>query len=312
MLFVIQLMKVLITGATGFIGTRLCALLSQAGHTLMALSRDPDRTRRTVPQLQDAFSWEPLSAQPPPQALSGVDAVVHLAGESIAGRWTTTKKQTIYNSRIIGTRHLIEGLAKLERSKQPKTLISASAVGYYGHRGEEILTEESLPGEGFIPTLCQDWEREAAKAQHIGVRVVQLRTGLVLGPNGGALQAMLPIFRLCLGGPVGSGRQWWPWVHRDDVVSVITHILEKSNATGPINVTAPQAVRQREFAETLGRVLRRPAFMPAPAFALKFFLGEFAGELLASQHIVSARIQEMGYRFRFAELAPALRDIFKL
>ncbi len=300
-------MKILITGATGFIGSRLCEILSQAGHTLTALSRDGATAQRKVPHLQEAFSWDPLTASPPAEAFTDVEAVIHLAAESIAGRWTDAKKRAIRESRIVGTRNLVEGLSKL--SSRPKVLISASAIGYYGDRGEEMLTEDASPGADFIGKLCQEWEREAAKAQDVGMRVVRLRTGLVLGPDGGALQAMLPLFKLGLGGPLGSGRQWWPWIHRDDAVGLIVYALEKSNLSGPVNVTAPQTVRQKEFAHVLGRLLRRPAFIPAPALALKIVLGELSSELLASRLAISRRAQEMGYRFRFAELEPALRDI---
>lgn len=300
-------MKILITGATGFIGTRLCAHLSQAGHTLTALSRDGAAAQRKVPHLQEAFSWDPLTALPPAEAFTNVEAVIHLAAESIAGRWTDAKKRAIRDSRVLGTRHLVDRLMQL--TSRPRILIAASAIGYYGDRGEEMLTEEASPGADFIGTLCQEWEREAAKAQDVGMRVVRLRTGLVLGPDGGALQAMLPIFKLGFGGPLGSGRQWWSWVHCDDAVGIIMHTLEKSDVSGPMNVTAPQSVRQREFAQMLGRILRRPAFMPAPMFALKLVLGELSSELLASRLAISRRAQEMGYRFRFAELEPALRNI---
>lgn len=296
-------MKILITGVTGFIGRRLCQVLSEAGHTLIALSRDPCSARNRVPQLAAAFSWAPAL----PEAFAGVEAVIHLAGESIAGRWSAAKKQAIYNSRVIGTRCLVNALTQL--SQQPKALISASAIDYYGDRGEEILTEESAPGSGFFTQICQDWEREATKAQELGLRVVCLRIGLVLGPGGGALQAMLPIFKLGLGGPLGSGRQWWSWVHRDDVVGLIAYTLEKHDMSGPVNVTAPQAIRQRDFAQILGRVLRRPAFLPVSGFALKLVLGELSEGLLSSKRVIPERAQAMDYRFRFPGLEPALRDV---
>ncbi len=295
-------MKILITGATGFLGCRLCEIASQAGHTVVALSRNPQGARQRVPQLTEAFSWDSLT-----EALQGCEAVINLAGESIAGRWTDAKKRAIRESRIEGTRNLVSALSRL--SSRPKVLISASAVGYYGDRGEEMLTEDASPGADFIGTLCREWEREAAKAQDVGMRVVRLRTGLVLGTGGGALRTMLPVFKLGLGGPLGSGRQWWSWVHGDDAVGVIMHTLEKSDVSGPMNVTAPQPVRQREFAQILGRILRRPAFMPAPVFALKLVLGELSSELLSSRRVLPERLQQTGYRFRFAELEPALRDI---
>lgn len=295
-------MKILITGATGFIGRRVCEVLSQAGHTVVALSRDPIRAKQRVPALTEAFRWDTLA-----DALKGCDAVINLAGETVAGRWTDAKKKAIRDSRIIGTRNLVESLAKLE--PRPKVLISASAIGYYGDRGEETLTEDSAPGADFLAQVCRDWESEAARAESFGVRVVRLRIGLVLGPGGGALQAMLPIFKLGLGGPLGSGNQFWSWVHRDDVVGAIAFALEREDLRGPINVTAPQPVRQREFAQILGRVLKRPALLPAPAFALKIVLGEFASGLLSSQRVLPERLTKAGYQFRFTELEPALRAL---
>jgi uncharacterized protein (TIGR01777 family) len=198
-------------------------------------------------------------------------------------------------------------LAKLD--SRPKVLISASAIGYYGDREEETLTEDSPPGADFLAQVCKDWESEALTAQSLGVRVVCARLGLVLGPGGGSLQAMLPLFKLGLGGPLGSGKQFWSWVHRDDVAGAIAFALERDDLRGPVNVTAPQPVRQREFAQVLGRVLRRPAVLPAPAFALKLVLGEFANSLLSSQRVLPQRLQQSGYEFRFAELEPALRHI---
>ena len=295
-------MKILITGATGFLGRRVCEVLSQAGHTIVALSRDPTKAKQRVPALTEAFRWDALA-----EALKSCDAIVNLAGETVAGRWTDEKKKAIRDSRVLGTRNLVESLTKLD--SRPKVLISASAIGYYGDRGEETLTEDSPPGSDFLAQVCQAWESEAARAENFGIRVVRLRIGLVLGPGGGALQAMLPIFKLGLGGPLGSGRQFWSWVHRDDVAGAILFALERDDLRGPINVTAPQLVRQRDFAQILGRVLRRPAILPAPAFALKLILGEFASELLSSKKVLPQRLQQQGYQFRFAELEPALRAL---
>lgn len=295
-------MKILITGATGFLGRRVCEVLSQAGHTLIALSRDPTKAKQRVPALTEAFRWDALG-----EALKGCDAIVHLAGETVAGRWTNAKKRAIRDSRVVSTRNLVNALAPL--SARPRVLISASAIGYYGDRGEEALTEDSSPGSDFLSQVCRDWESEAARAESFGIRVVRLRIGLVLGPGGGALQAMLPLFKLGLGGPMGSGNQFWSWVHRDDVAGAIAFALEREDLRGPINMTAPQPVRQREFAQVLGRLLRRPAILPAPAFALKIALGEFASELLSSKKVLPQRLQQVGYRFRFAELESALQEI---
>jgi len=300
-------MNILITGATGFLGRRLCEALHRAGHTLRALARDPAAAKQRVPHLQEVFLWNPLRELPPAQALESCGAVINLSGESVAGRWTAAKKQMIRDSRVLGTRNLVEALSKLDA--RPQVLVSASAIGYYGDRGEEMLTEESVPGSDFLAQVCREWEGEALKAESFGMRVVRLRIGFVLGPGGGALPALLPLFRVGLGGPLGSGKQFWSWVHRDDVVGTITYALEKSDLRGPINVAAPQSVRQKEFAQVLGRVLRRPAFLPTPAFALQLVLGEFASELLSSKRVVPQQLQQQGYQFRFRELEPALRDI---
>jgi hypothetical protein len=302
-------MNILITGATGFLGRRLCEMLHQAGHTVRALSRDSVAAKQRVPHLKEVFPWNPLQELPPLQAFEGCDAVINLAGESIAGRWTTAKKQLIRDSRVLGTKNLVNALAQL--SSRPKVLLSASAIGYYGDRGEETLTEDAAPGSDFLAQVCRDWENEALKAESPGMRVVRLRIGLVLGRGGGTLQALLPLFRVGLGGPLGSGRQWWSWIHRDDLCRLIVQILANENVSGPVNATAPQPVRQKEFAQVLGRVLRRPAFLPTPAFALKIALGEFADGILASQRALPRRAQEMGYRFQFEELEGALREILQ-
>jgi uncharacterized protein (TIGR01777 family) len=302
-------MNILITGATGFVGRRLCEMLHQAGHTVRALSRDSVAAKQRVPLLKEVFPWNPLQELPPLQAFEGCDAVINLAGESIAGRWTAPKKQLIRDSRVLGTKNLVNAFAQL--SSRPKVLISASAIGYYGDRGEETLTEDAAPGSDFLAQVCRDWENEALKAESPGMRVVRLRIGLVLGRGGGTLQALLPLFRVGLGGPLGSGRQWWSWIHRDDLCRLIVQILANENVSGPVNATAPQPVRQKEFAQVLGRVLRRPAFLPTPAFALKIALGEFADGILASQRALPRRAQEMGYRFQFEELEGALREILQ-
>ncbi len=297
-------MRILITGATGFIGKRLCQKLSAQGHSLVVLSRNPEAARKLP--ISAAHRWLPESSLPPPESWEEIETVIHLAGESVAGRWTQRKKQRIYDSRILSTRHLVEALRA--RKDRPKTLICASAIGYYGDRGEETLNETATPGRDFLASVCQDWEAAALQAERLGVRVVCLRLGIVLGRGGGALPAMLLPFKLGLGGPLGSGQQWWSWVHHDDVIGLIEHALARPELHGPLNVTAPTPVRQREFAQILGRLLRRPAFMPTPGFALKMALGDFANELLASKRVIPQRAQESGYRFCHADLEAALRD----
>jgi uncharacterized protein (TIGR01777 family) len=240
-------------------------------------------------------------------AIQGAGALVHLAGETVAGRWNKYKKQDIRDSRVVGTRHLVEAIA--EAKSKPGVLVCASAVGYYGSRGEEELTEDSAPGSDFLAEVCQAVEAEARRAEEFHVRVVMLRIGMVLGLGGGALQAMLIPFKMGLGGPVGKGEHWMPWVSVDDVIGIILHAIEHSNVKGPVNATAPNPVRNREFTKTLAQVLHRPAFLPAPVFVLKLLLGEFADLLYTSQRIMPQRIQQAGYKFRHPTLEEALRAI---
>lgn len=296
---------VLVTGATGFIGRALCATLKERGIPVTALGRRPDKTKAAVPGVKDVWRWRPRMEPAPAAAIQGAGAVIHLAGGSVAGRWNADKKRVIRESRVVGTRHLVEAIG--DAKSKPGVLVCASAVGYYGDRGEDELTEESGPGKDFLAEVCQAWEAEARRAEEFGVRVVMLRTGIVLGLAGGALKQMLLPFKLGLGGPLGNGKQWMSWVHIDDVVGIILHALEKPNVKGPVNVTAPNPVRNSEFTKTLAGTLRRPAFLPVPAFGLKILLGEFADVLLASQRVLPKRIRESGYSFRHAALDEALR-----
>ncbi len=298
-------MRVLVTGATGFVGRRLCGVLNAEGHQVVALSRNPESARRKIPTLERVHGWDPETGPPPLEAFVAVAGVVNLAGESVAGRWTESKRQAIRNSRVVGTRHLVRGIAAA--STTPRVLVSASAIGFYGDRSEEELTEDSAPGQDFLAQTCQDWEREALRAREYGVRVVNPRIGIVLGPEGGALEAMLLPFKLGAGGPLGSGRQWWSWVHRDDLARLIVFALD-SNCQGPLNATAPHPIRQKDFAKVLGKVLHRPAFMPAPAVALKIVLGGFSTELLSSKRVLPRKTQNDGFRFQFPELETALRE----
>jgi uncharacterized protein (TIGR01777 family) len=299
-------MKILVTGASGFIGRRLVEEFRRQGHTLVALSRDPETARRAVPGLEKAFAWNPLRDVPPAEAFGGVDAVVHLAGETVSGRWNEQKKQAIRDSRILGTANLVKTIVRLE--KRPQAMVCASAIGYYGDRGDEELTEDSPPGDDFLAEVCRQWEKEAGKVEWGGVRSVCVRTGIVLGPGGGALAAMLLPFRLGAGGPLGSGRQWWSWIHRDDLIALIQFLIEHPDFSGAVNGASPGAVRQKEFAKVLGRVLWRPAFLPAPAFALKIVLGGFSSELLSSKRVLPKTAQALGFSFRYPDLQPALRQ----
>jgi hypothetical protein len=298
-------MRILVTGAAGFVGRRLVEECHRQGHSLAALSRNPEATKRSLPALDKAHSWNPLVELPPAEAFRGVDAVVHLAGETVTGRWSEEKKQSIRDSRVLGTANLVKAIVRLEA--KPQVMVSASAIGYYGDRGEEELTEDSGPGNDFLAEVCQQWEKEAGKVEWGGVRSARVRVGIVLGPGGGALGAMLLPFKLGAGGPLGSGAQWWSWVHRDDLVALILHLIEHPDFSGVVNGTAPAPVRQKDFAKVLGRVLWRPAFLPAPAFALKIVLGGFSTELLSSKRVLSTAAQALGFRFRYPQLEGALR-----
>ena len=298
-------MRTLVTGATGFVGPRLLRLLDSP----VVLSRDPDRARRSVGAIVSRIvRWDPMEGPPPPDAFTDVDAVLHLAGESVAeGRWTKAQKARIRDSRVIGTRHLVQGIARAER--KPAVLVSASAVGYYGDRGDEELTESAAPAHDFLADVCVEWEREALAAEGAGVRVVTARTGIVLGAGGGALGKMLTPFKLGAGGPLGNGRQWMPWIHVADLARLYVHGAEQSAIRGPMNATAPNPVRNSEFTRALGRQLHRPAFMPAPYIGLRIVFGEFAQVLFASQRVIPQVALDTGFVFQYPEIAGALREI---
>jgi uncharacterized protein (TIGR01777 family) len=302
-------LRVLVTGVTGLVGTRLAASLVMHRAEIVALSRNPGSAQEKVAALSRAWKWSPGEAIPG-QAVQGVDAVVHLAGESVAGRWSDARKQKIMESRVAGTRSLVDAIAAQPEGERPHVLVSASAIGYYGDTAERDVVESDPPAQGdFLADVCVAWEREALRAEELGVRVVTPRIGLVMAREGGALEQMLPIFKMGLGGKLGSGLQWWPWIHLDDVVGILRHCIAHRELRGAINATAPHPVRQSEFAEVLARVLRRPAFLPAPAFAIKTALGEFGSEVLGSRKVLPRRALESGYEFRFPELEPALRDL---
>lgn len=300
-------MRALVTGATGFVGSRLVARLLEEGKEVRVLSRRPQEARRQLPPGVSVFPWVPSEGPPPAEALEGVEAIFHLAGEPVSGRWDEAKKRRIRESRVVGTRHLVQAIGRL--ASPPAVLVSASATGYYGEGGERELTEESPPGQDFLARVCQEWEAEARQAETYGVRTVQVRLGVVLHPEGGALRAMLPPFRKGLGGPIGDGRAWWSWIHREDAVSLFLFAVERAEVRGPLNAVAPYPVRQREFAATLGRVLKRPAFLPIPVGVLRLLYGEFATFLAASQRVLPKKALEHGFAFRFPTLEEALRAL---
>ena len=287
-----------VTGATGLVGSSLCAFLRTAGHEVARVTRSPG---------PEDVGWNPRAGEIDARALEGVDAVVHLAGESVFGlRWTDEKKRAIRESRVAGTRLLAETLAGLPR--RPEVLVSASAVGYYGDRGDEALDESSAPGAGFLADVCREWEAATEAAQGAGVRVIHLRIGIVLSSRGGALATQLPPFRLGLGGPGGSGRQITSWISLDDLVYAIHFLAHRREVAGPVNATAPGAVPGREFAATLGRVLRRPAVLPLPGGLLRGVLGQLAEEMLLSgARVRPAALERAGFGFTHPELEGALR-----
>lgn len=295
---------VLISGASGLVGAHLARALADRGDRPQGYSRNPSRLSAPIEQ---GFAWEPERGAPPAASFAQADAVVHLAGETVQGRWTAAKKARIKDSRVVGTRNLVAGLASAER--RPKVLICASAIGYYGDRGEQALTELDPPGDDFLAEVCQGWEREAQAAEELGVRVVRLRLGLVLAREGGALKEMLLPAKLGAGGPLGGGKQWWSWIHQRDLCRMILWAIDHEEVSGPLNATAPNPVRQREFADQLGALLGRPSFLPAPRFALQLVLGEFSTELLSSKRVLPAAAQAAGFRFDFPDLRAALRDL---
>jgi uncharacterized protein (TIGR01777 family) len=299
-------MKVVVAGGTGFIGSSLIPLLRQEGHDVVVLTRDPKRSPLTPPATR--VRWDGETQGEWTAHVQGADAVINLAGESIGGgRWTASRKQRIVASRVNATRALLESIRLGE--KKPSVFISSSAVGYYGPVESGDVTEDHPPGSGFLADVCLRWEQEASAMGELGPRVVVLRTGVVLGEKGGALEKMLLPFRLYAGGPVGSGRQWFPWVHRDDVAGVILFALGNAALAGPVNVVAPESVDMKAFCAALGRALSRPSWLHVPAPALRAALGEMADMILTGQPVVPAKLLTLGYGFRYPALAAALASV---
>jgi uncharacterized protein len=298
-------MRVAVTGATGTIGQAVVRELVDRGDEVTVLSRDSGRARSALGV--EAVEWADSKAEPAPaEALEGRDGVVHLLGEPMAQRWTDEAKREIRDSRVLGTRNLVAGLGAVEQG--PGVLVSQSASGWYGHRGDEHVDEGAPAGDDFLARVVTDWEAAARAAEDLGVRVVTARTGVVLSPSGGALDRMLPPFKLGVGGPVAGGRQYVPWVHLDDVAGALAFCLRDQRARGPVNVTAPEPVTNRELSKALGRVLRRPAVAPVPGLAVRALYGEMATVVTTGARAVPARLTELGYEFRRPDLQEALRD----
>jgi uncharacterized protein (TIGR01777 family) len=296
-------MRFVITGATGFIGSALCDRLLAQGHALILLTRSSPRGINSG--MKRWLHWTPGTVRDWDAALDGVDGVINLAGEPIAEKkWSHTQRRRIEKSRIDATHSIVQACAKAKH--KPKFLINASAVGYYGPRGDEIVTEESAPGSDFLGSLCQQWEEEARKGEDLGMRVVRLRIGIVLGPGGGALTKMAEPFKFFMGGWLSSGKQWMSWIQREDLVRLVTLLIENPEARGAVNATAPQPVQNKEFSRALGAVIRRPAWAPVPGFALKLALGEMANMLLTGQRVVPAVAEKLGFEFKYPQLREAL------
>jgi uncharacterized protein (TIGR01777 family) len=327
-------MRIAITGATGLIGPRVVAALRKRGDSVTVLSRDPSRASELLEKSTrlagapgkttdepddtagthgettgalDAQGWEPTREPAPAQALAGRDAVVHLAGENIAQRWSDAAKQAIRDSRVTGTRQLVRGIAELAEAERPQVLVSGSAIGYYGAHGDEPIDEDAPAGSDFLAQTCQAWEVEADAAAERGVRVAKVRTGVVLDRDGGALAKMLPPFKLGVGGPVAGGRQYISWIHPDDLVGIVLAAIDGQQWQGAINATAPEPQRNGDFSKALGRALNRPSFLPVPRAALGLMYGEMAEIVTTGARVLPAKALVLGYEFRYPKLDAALR-----
>ncbi|MCA9035029.1 MAG: TIGR01777 family oxidoreductase [Planctomycetaceae bacterium] len=299
-------MTVAISGATGLVGQALSLRFQSRGDRVLSI------TRRDGDGFDDSVRWDPSTGLVNPARLEGIDAVVHLAGENIAGgRWTDSLKKRLRSSRIQGTRSLVESLSKLKH--RPRTLVCASAIGYYGDRGDAALTEDASAGNGFLPDLCRDWEAEAIKAEELGMRVVCVRIGIVLSPKGGALAKMMLPFKAGVGGNIGAGDQFWSWIGLNDLARVLEFCVDNQQLTGPVNAVSPNALTNAEFTRNIGAVLHRPTIFPLPAFMAKLVLGEMANELLlASARVVPQKLLKAGFKFEHPELASCLKHELQL
>jgi uncharacterized protein (TIGR01777 family) len=301
-------MRVTVTGATGMLGRQLVEELLGRGDEVTVLSRDAAKAERLFGGRANAAAWaDPKGEQPPLAALSGRDGVVHLLGEPVAQRWTDDARREIRDSRVLATRNLVAAVRELPANDRPTVLVSQSASGFYGPHGDEPVAESEPAGDDFLARVCVDWEAEALAARELGLRVALTRTGVVLSDSGGALEKMLPPFKLGVGGPVAGGRQYVPWIHTDDVVGALSFCLDEAAAEGPLNLAAPKPVTNAELSKTLGRVLRRPAVAPVPGFAVRVLYGEMAQIVTTGVRAVPARLRELGYEFRQPELDRALR-----
>ncbi|QPJ61121.1 MAG: TIGR01777 family protein [Candidatus Nitronauta litoralis] len=300
-------MNILVTGATGFIGREVLLHLAKAGHKITVLTRDPKTAPVKVPVNCRFFQWDSSLLQPPEEAFEGIDGVVHLAGENIIGRWTKSRKTEIKRSRVLSTHHLVEAFKKLE--KKPEVFICASGIGIYGDRQAVELDDTASVGDGFLSELCQAWEEEALKAETLGIRTVPFRIGVVLGRRGGAFKMMSPPFRLGLGGRIADGEQWMSWIHVTDLARMVVHVLDQKTVSGPVNAVSSQPIQNGKFSKLLGKVLKRPAFIPVPRFVVKLVLGEASSVVLGSLKVLPRKIEQSGFQFNFPDPESALGDL---
>ena len=305
-------MKIAITGATGLVGSRLVAQLNQVGHQIVVFTRNPSNAQKVFPTSSfsnlEVVQYQPQESGAWQQKVSGCDAVINLAGEPIAERWSPQQKEAIMASRQLGTRKLVEAIAMAEQ--KPQVLVSGSAIGYYGTSETTVFDESSRSGVDFLAQVCKNWEVEAQKVKEYGVRLVILRIGIVLA-NGGALGKMIGPFKMFAGGPIGSGKQWFSWIHRDDLVGLIVRAVENDSMSGVYNATAPNPVRMGKLCQTLGEVMNRPSWLPVPDFVLELLLGDGAIVVLEGQQVLPKQTQQMGFNYQYPELKPALADIVK-
>lgn len=308
-------MKIVLTGATGFIGKELCPRLKERGNSLVVLTRDIHKAKKRLGDLVEAVEWDAKTLGDWVEYVGGSDAVINLTGESIGGesiipsRWTKSKKEKIVNSRVDSTRVIVSAIKKAQ--SKPKVLINASAVGYYGHVEEDNVTESYKAGNDFLAETAKKWEIEAVNAENLGLRVVRMRSGIVLAKHGGVFRRLIIPFRFFIGGTFGSGKQWFPWVHLQDEINAFIFSLENEKVNGAVNVSAPQIVRMKEFCKALGKAMKRPSIIPVPSFALKIALGEMSDLLLKGQKVIPEKLLENGYKFLFPEVEAALNNILQ-
>jgi len=306
--------KIIITGATGLIGRKLSRKLIERGDEIIVFTRNPENAEKKLPTVKKFIKWDYNAPTKWKDHLNGIDAVVHLAGANLAAkRWNKEYKKLVYKSRIFSTRNLVEAIAEV--GKKPKAFICSSAVGYYGNRSDDYLTEDEERADNFLAKLCSDWEKEAARVEELGVKRVSVRTGLVLSKDEGLLKQMIPSFKLFLGGYLGNGRQWFPWIHIDDIVEIYLHIIDNDSTggglNGAVNAASPGIIRMKEFAKTLGGVLHRPSFLPIPKFAVKILKGELGNYATDSQRVVMNKLLKSGYKFKFENLEDALMNLLR-